>query len=319
MARFKTYIVLLTAILFLAGCTENTNLIYIGNPNDSIAGSGNNSGIKKSFLTFSGYIESVNSNTKTLSTMPMDELATIFVFKNEENPDSSTPSETSSYLSHKHGLLEPLTNKDSVFLAKGEYEFYSVSNLSNKRPPSFTHGVSEPLINGIDYAWAKHPDFDVQNRYTNVPLTYTHSATQITVRLKAGTGVRLDSVIWASFHPTKEGGRMHLIDGSIEPAHEFSKQEARFILSGNLALATVLPIQTDHSLTVRYLLLLNNELTPREYDVKIPLPKGELKAGNSYLFDVVLSANLISFSNVNIIEWIDVDKTGQPLYPSQFD
>ncbi|MGL5729502.1 MAG: fimbrillin family protein [Bacteroidales bacterium] len=317
MARLKTYIALLLTITFFMGCSKNTNLIYIGNPNDSI--SGNNSGIKKSYLTFSGYIESINSNTKTLSIMPINELATIFVFNNGQDPNHSVPSETCTCLSHKHGLLEPLSNKDSVYLSKGEYEFYSISNLSGETPPTFTHGVSEPLKNGIDYAWAKHPDFEVTNTYTNVPLTYTHSATQIAIKLNVEKGITLDSIISTSFHPTKEGARMHLIDGYIEPAQEFSDKVSDFILSKNLALATVLPVKTNQPLSVTYTLLINNDLTKREFNINIALPNGELKAGNSYLFEVTLNADLISFSNVNIIEWIDVDKTGQPLYPSQFE
>lgn len=318
MANLKNLIALTVMSVMLLGCTKNTNIIYIGNAEDNDSTETVNSN-KKSYITFSGYIESVASYTKTLTSLPMNEVATIYIYKNGQNPDYAIPSDVCSCLSHMHGLLEPLSNKDSVYLAKGKYEFYSISNLSKETPPVFTNGISEGLKNGIDYAWAKHPNFEVESKHTNVPLTYVHSATQIAVKLHTGKGITLDSIVSASFYPSKEGGRMHLNSGYIEPAVEYSNKLSNLVLSGHLALSTILPIKTTQSLKVTYELLLNNDLTKKEFVVNIPLPDNELKAGITYLFNVTLETNEISFSNVNIIEWINVDNTGKPLYPSQYD
>ncbi|MEG0646102.1 MAG: fimbrillin family protein, partial [Bacteroides sp.] len=61
--------------------------------------------------------------------------------------------------------------------------------------------------------------------------------------------------------------------------------------------------------------LVNGETAARTYSVDVPVPDGELKSGNSYRFSAVIGTSSVSFSDVNIMSWTDVDETGNPLYP----
>ena len=57
-------------------------------------------------------------------------------------------------------------------------------------------------------------------------------------------------------------------------------------------------------------------LTYLQYDHS-PRPDNILAAGNSYLFRAVINENSVSFGNVSVKDWTDVDESGNPLYPIQ--
>ena len=44
-------------------------------------------------------------------------------------------------------------------------------------------------------------------------------------------------------------------------------------------------------------------------------PDGELAAGNSYRFRAVINGDDVTFPQVGVSDWVDVDETGNPLYP----
>ena len=48
----------------------------------------------------------------------------------------------------------------------------------------------------------------------------------------------------------------------------------------------------------------------------VSVPGGELKAGDSYLFNAIIDGNTVTFSSVNVKNWTEVDETGNPLYPT---
>lgn len=62
---------------------------------------------------------------------------------------------------------------------------------------------------------------------------------------------------------------------------------------------------------------IDGEPTPRTYEVAVPLPGGALAAGDSYRFKTVIEGERIAFPSVSVTNWIDVDETGKPLYPSE--
>ena len=49
--------------------------------------------------------------------------------------------------------------------------------------------------------------------------------------------------------------------------------------------------------------------------VQVPVPDGQLQAGNSYRYLAVIDANTVTFPSVGVTDWVDVDETGNPLYP----
>ena len=88
-------------------------------------------------------------------------------------------------------------------------------------------------------------------------------------------------------------------------------------ITGNLAQYIMLPVKTTAPLQVSFDARINDEATSRTYDVEVPLPNGELKAGESYLFKAVIEGNQITFPSVSVAGWTDVDETGNPLYPKE--
>ena len=59
-----------------------------------------------------------------------------------------------------------------MFLSNGTYNFYAVSDNFSTIPPTFTSGVSEPLLNGIDYLWWSAIQQDVNSSQINIPIVY---------------------------------------------------------------------------------------------------------------------------------------------------
>ena len=48
----------------------------------------------------------------------------------------------------------------------------------------------------------------------------------------------------------------------------------------------------------------------------VPIP-GKLAGGFSYVFSAIIDGNSVSFPNVSIKDWTEVDESGNPLYPTQ--
>ena len=76
-------------------------------------------------------------------------------------------------------------------------------------------------------------------------------------------------------------------------------------------------IPQSRTMTLTLEISADNENSTRTYTTQVPLPDGELKAGNSYLFKAVINGNSVTLASVNVKDWTDVDETGKPLYPTQ--
>ena len=113
-------------------------------------------------------------------------------------------------------------------------------------------------------------------------------ATQVVVELTGGEGITINQLVSAMITPPVVGATMDLGTGVITPATAFGKADKMGI----------------NGLTAQYI-------------TQIPLPDGELKAGNSYLFKAVINGNSVTLASVNVKDWTDVDETGKPLYPTQ--
>ena len=80
---------------------------------------------------------------------------------------------------------------------------------------------------------------------------------------------------------------------------------------------TMLPVKSSLPMTLTLELLVNGESFSRTYNTTITPPDNILAAGNSYLFRAVINENSVSFGNVSVKDWTDVDESGNPLYPIQ--
>jgi len=211
-----------------------------------------------------------------------------------------------------------LTGSDGykMFLSNGTYNFYAVSDNFSTIPPTFTSGVSEPLFNGIDYLWWSAIQQDVNSSQINIPIVYGHVATQVVVELTGGEGITINQLVSAMITPPVVGATMDLGTGVITPATAFGKAD-KMGINGLTAQYIMLPIRHTAPMTLTLEISADNENSTRTYTTQAPLPDGELKAGNSYLFKAVINGNSVTLASVNVKDWTDVDETGKPLYPTQ--
>ena len=74
-------------------------------------------------------------------------------------------------------------------------------------------------------------------------------------------------------------------------------------INGLTAQYIMLPIRHTAPMTLTLEISADNENSTRTYTTQIPLPDGELKAGNSYLFKAVINGNSVTLASVNVKDW----------------
>lgn len=303
--------------IVLCGCSKNINNIYIidesciHDKDTTHTGTADKSGSK---IIFNASVESVNS-TKSISVMGSDEIASIYSYRG--NPfDLSDPFKSVSYRTTKAGVLSPMQN-DTLSLPNGAYSFYSISTNSAKIPPAFVNGYSDPLMNGVDYLWWRVVNYEIKAPLVIIPIYYTHSATQIVIKLTAGKGITINELIKSEVQPSAPGASMNEATGIIPQTDQYSTESVTMGKNGLYSQYTMLPLKSAKPMGAYFTVKINNELDERVYKVNIPLPKDGLEGGKSYLFEAIIDANTIEFKHVNVIDWVVVDQTGSPLYPSQ--
>lgn len=304
-----------SALLLLFGCSKNIINIDLGNESegDSSTSGGSSGSSGTNLVSFHASIEGRNM-TRALSPMPKGVANLLFAFKSPvESLDD--PTEQGLYITSSVGVMTG-ANDYKMYLSEGVYTFYAVSNNSYSTPVQFTDGVSHPLSNGVDYLWANNKLQDVASRQVNIPIIYLHSSTQVVFEISSDPSLKLNKLMSATITPPKPGGTMTLINGDISPATDYASTPAKMGINGLRTQYIMLPLETDAPLQLVLTVQVNSEPAPRVYSVDVPVPNGELVSGNSYLFSAILGENSVSFSDVNIVNWTDVDETGNPLYPS---
>ena len=69
-------------------------------------------------------------------------------------------------------------------------------------------------------------------------------------------------------------------------------------------------------LTFNITVMLEGETVARNYQAVLPLPSGALVAGQSYKFQVQMLNNEVTYTSVNVINWVEVSG-GAPVIPTQ--
>lgn len=303
-------------LLALTGCSKNIINIDLGGETDegSSTNGGSSSSSQPNLISFHASVESRNM-TRSLSPMQKGVANLLFAFKSPyESLDE--PTEEGLYVTSSVGIMTGVRDY-KMYLPNGVYTFYAVSNNAYSTPAQFTDGVSHPLVNGVDYLWANNKLQDVTSQQVNIPIIYLHSATQVVFEISAGPSLKLNKLVSATITPSKPGGTMTLINGDITPTTEYATVPASMGINGFLTQYIMLPLQTSTPMQLVLNVLVNAEAAPRTYNVAVPVPNGKLVGGNSYLFSAILDESSVTFSDVNIVNWTDVDETGTPLYPEQ--
>lgn len=304
-----------SATLLLGGCSKNSINIYLGDEgldSGQTAGGGNSNG-SKTLVTFHASIESRNM-TRSLSPMRKGLTSRIFAFK---NPVTSLedPSAEGIYVTSSIGILTGVQDY-KMYLPNGIYYFFAVSNNTSTTPVDFVNDRSEPLSNGVDYLWASNKAQDVTTSQVTMPILFEHVATQVVFNISAGAGLKLDKLVSATITPSQPGATMDLITGTIPFA---SAYDAPIVMGVNAFTAQyiMLPLRHTQPMSLVLQILADGETTPRTYTTDVPLPDSQLVGGNSYVFSAVIDGNSVSFPDVEVLNWTEVDETGKPLYPSQ--
>lgn len=310
------FIWMLSALLLLAGgCSKNSIIIETGGQGSGAGSGPDGSGQTDAgcLVGFHATVESLNL-TRSMSPISTDTKATIYAYIGSASDASQDPIARGSYLSQQSGTLTGIGGY-KMQLNNGVFDFYGVSLNSDVLPPSFRGGKSGPLQNGVDYLWWGTADYDINAAQVTVPIVFGHSATQVVFELEAGTGIVLHKIASATITASQPGAAMDLATGVIPPAAGYAAQKAAMGINGMRIQYTMLPLKTDTPMTLSLSLNVNFDATPHVYTVQVPLPDGELKAGNSYLFKAVIDANDVTFPSVSVTDWVRVDETGNPLYP----
>ena len=306
----------LAAILLslACGCAKITVILDCdgthGNsyPQDTSGTLGNN------LVNFHASVESMDM-TKSMSPIPANTKVTIYAFHGSTSDATSTaPMARGIYVAQQAGTLSG-TNGYKMQLSNGTFDFYAVSINSTDPAPTFSNGILPSTKNGIDYLWWGTDNYDVNGAQVTVPIVLNHSATQVSFEIDAGEGMVLQEIVSATISVPKEGASMDLSNGIIEPATEYASQPAKMGINGMRLQYTMLPLKTDTPMSLELSIKLNYDPTPRSYKVEVPVPDGELDAGKSYRFKAIINADNITFPEVGITDWVDVDETGNPLYP----
>lgn len=310
--------------IVLNSCSKNINDIYIttqtpgnnGNNNGNNGSGGSGTNDNQALLQFSAGIES--QNTKSVNAFPQGRFATIYSYPSGTATTSADPTVSMSYTANSPGILSPVGGT-AMYLPNGNWDFYSVATnqKSASAIPVFNKGLSGTLLNGIDYIYWSASKLAVAPPQLTIPITYSHSCTQVTVKLVSGNGITIDSLISATITPSQTSSTMALSTGVITPATALSSTPVNMGVAAHVAHYTMLPVQTSSKANATFSILINGEKTARNYQVSFSIPSTGWTAGNSYVYQATVNANEIVFSPVSVRDWIPVDETNIPLYPTQ--
>lgn len=302
------FTILTTAVLSITGCTEVVVCIH---ENGVVPGESTSPDRVQSLITFNAAIESRNVLTRSMTPIPKDVKVNMFAYYTNA-PTSSTAS--GEYQATTAGMLGGVDGY-RMFLEDGSYNFYAFSNNTLNTPVPFTDGVSAPLSNNNDYLWWKGTQVTINGSQVSVPILLMHCATQVVFEIEEGPGIKINEIVGVDIIPAAEGARINLLTGVIPPTTSYGTDFKPMGLNGAIAQYIMLPIKTNVKMQGHFKARVNDEPATRTYIVDIPIPNGELVAGDSYRFRVIIAENDVIFGNVNIKDWVDIDETGKPIYP----
>ena len=315
---FTTILAILLPVF--AGCSKIYVVQWVGNGTEDQGTSGttddqtDGTGLGNNLVNFHASVESLNM-TKSMSPISVNTRVTIYAFHGStDNATSTSAVARGTYISQQAGTLAGDSGY-KMMLSNGVFDFYAVSTNSSDVPPVFSNGVSPKLQNGVDYLWWNVDNYDVTGAQVTVPIILNHSATQVTFEIDHGEGMYVQDIASATITVPVPGAQMDLSTGVIPPATEYDSTPASMGINGLKLQYTMLPLRTDTPMKLTIGIHANGEPDVKTYEVDVPVPDGALEAGNSYRFRAVINADDVTFAQVGVTDWVDVDETGNPLYP----
>lgn len=249
--------------------------------------------------------------TKAPAPFTVGNKSTIIAYKSGESPLSSTPSAGTPLeaTSATGGVLTPTT---PLYLPKGSYDFYSVSQNTATAPGiTFTSGVSAQLANNKDYLWAIVTSV---NEGGTVGFSYSHKAVGIEINITQGSGISGLTVTSIKFTPAKAdaSSKMSLATGEIGKAAQ-KDVLTEMALSGSKGSYIMVPlgsVSLDIEITAN-LTIGGIPVTGKKYLATIPARSYE--GGTLYTLNLSVSATSLAFTSTVLQDWTTQTITGVTL------
>ncbi len=312
MKKRNLQIIIPYLLLFLCSCSKD--YIQISVECDHNINSGSSStppSIEggKYLISFSPHVLSLSPSTQST---PIEEgrYISLFAYQQSELLAEIT------YFSDRPGSLIPY-DSHPMYLAKGLYSFYAAgTNKDENIIPSFTDGKTQHVDNTIDYLYWNSGSLQEINAPRNYNINLCHSCTQFFVKLITEEGISLDALNSAKITvPDTNGIVWNLFTGVITPATLLSTTPIKMGITNNYAQIIMIPLLYRGELTLTFNASINSEDIGRNYEAKLPVTNGELRAGESYLYTIMLNANEVVISTVSVINWVTV-VNGNPIIPT---
>lgn len=289
----KKDLLLLLPIVFLllVGCVDNK--LYL----DDTRGSGK----KGEFLVY--FYPRMESNfviTKSLSPFPKNCKAQIFAFSSGGNEQSVA---SPVYRSLSAGTLSP--TQSPMMLVSGEYNFYTVSTRNDSLPPTFSDNVATSLRNGLDYLWCGITDQTINSNGTTLPITFTHSATQLVVGIRnEDETTPMTALVSARCQVPQTDGSVtwSITTGVITPTVSISDSLDSMKCSGFTASHIVIPIAAGVDSLIFEAVVSQSGLQSL-CTVGIPVPSGGLQGGHSYEYEMIFKEGVLKPALVRVLPW----------------
>lgn len=258
-----------------------------------------------------------------------DVKAKIYAYTGSTSDFSTAAIASGDYVADGSGNLEG--SSYTMYLAKGNYDFYAVScNSTSTDAPTFTSGTSSALMNGTDYLWVKKtegiPVSSSTDHTSNVELTFSHSAVNILINVQTEDNTGIELTGWQDNNPATikvpvtTSSTMTLSDGKIVTSTSLATDAvamATTAVSNKKATASyiILPYSGNTGLEVIFKVKVkigdSKTEESKEYKATLTVPSGGsgFAGGSQYTYTATLKPNKITFTGAKVSAWTNNDIT----------
>lgn len=320
----KKVILCLISFLLLIGCNKQTIIQQIispgitpgTNPNDTTGTIKPNGSYT---IKFKAGTNTFNTKAQGVSALQPNRYVSIYCFDYlEDFKDSLT------YSTVRAGVLSPIMG-NQLKTDAGNYEFYAIGVANSPiLPPEFTDLysglISTGIDNGIDYIYSSIINKEI-TQDQDLTLVMTHMCSQVIIDIESANDNTLDSLSAVTIAPPlNTNSLMSLFTGKITQSKSLMDYAPlNMNIVGTSCNQILLPLNYSGTLPLTFTAYFNGSKTGKKYTANIPLVDSQLIAGNSYKYLIEIGESTVTFSNVVITNWVEVDETGTPIDPTQIN
>lgn len=307
----RNYCFVSLLLLTFFSCSENY-ILYCETHNSTSSKDSSSASDKIVSVDFTANVNHITTKNGT-TPMQLNRKVTIYSFVHKSVFQDST-----RYITTATGELSPLIGLPTQF-PSGVYDLYvlGIANKNMSTPvPNLSTGYISKIENGVDYVASVIPMQSITSDI-KIPLILNHICTQVIVNINSkNASIVIDSISSATITPPAVNGNfIFLFTGHISSANSLSNTPMNMNIHGNSCNQIFIPVKYVDNLTMEFSVYLNGKTTPNNYTAKIPIPNSDMSGGNSYEYSIVIGENSVTFNDININNWTNVDETGKPITP----